>query len=238
MHTVSMAGIGCLLACSSQASSPSPDAGGSSTGGVEVMVDQASSPPTVAMQQPQQGTTFVAISLTLRNTSSTAPIPSVPTLFSLETDHHLVLTVAPELYALPMACTGSASLAEGGSLSCGVLFDVAASETPMTLRYDDMQGHRATAPVPPVPPPPDVCVVVAGYKNLTSSTCTSCYQLSCNTELQAVVQACAGMTCSQCAGMSPTDGCACAHACDSAACWSAGEAIDECVEDHCMTSCM
>ncbi len=195
-------------------------------------VKSATSPDQIAGQAPPTGSTFEQISLTLHNDSSATPLSTLPTLFTLETDHALVLDVAAQQTELATPCIGNASVAAGGSLSCDVVFELPSGQTGTMLEYDDLMGHSASKAVPAATAT-NACIVVESYSNLYSSACTACQDSMCGP------QGCAGSSCSaQCANMSPTAACACFETCDPADdCWSEIKSTDECMESHCADAC-
>jgi len=227
--------LACFAACGGSSSPSRPDA--LSVGGASLAIDRATSPATILNSAPPAGTSFVVIDLTLHNTSSTMPLPTAAPLFSLGTDHQLVLMTGAEEGSLAMPCTGSASVDVGGSLSCEVVYELPAGQQATTLRYDDAHGQSASAQVPAITAP-DVCAVVSAYARVQSGSCISCFTSMCDTQYQNVMSSCSQSACTQCTSMTPDAKCACQKSCEPTACWNADEALYQCIADKCMVSCI
>src|SRR5262249_52297587 len=218
------------LACSSSSSTTAQDGGapsgvdggapgeGGVQGAVSLHVDSASASYSLDGLAPKSGNVFVVLSMTLANNGSSVPLSTNPVLFSVRTNQSLVITIAAAQPSNP--CDPTFSVADGGQISCGLVFEIPAAQQATDLLYDDLRGNKATAAIPAIPVPTGgACGQTESWSKSTSNACSTCldtaYQSTCATPLQAYAASCA--SCAQsCDGAA--DPCACERECDPKPC--------------------
>ncbi|HET9992079.1 MAG TPA: hypothetical protein VFQ65_26295 [Kofleriaceae bacterium] len=224
-----------VVACLVVTACASPDPSSSSTGGISLVVTSAASPLRFGAMWPPAGTSFFRLDLTLSNDASASAVPENIEMFSLTTDQEIVLMPFATSELDP--CDASQSLAEGGRVSCGILFKLQTGQQPMLLSYNDSTGQTATTPVPAIAAL-SACEAGEALTGEASDPCMQCIKQMCSDEVSAEYTACAGgPTCSQCGTQDQQVWCACRASCMPSACKAADDARLECFLTKCSSSC-
>lgn len=212
------------------------DTGSTSSGGVGLSVASTISPSKISDIAPAAGSFFAEVDLTLHNTGSSSPLSANFVLFALATDKSLVLNTSPTSGAVSPECSPMTSVAEGGQFECKVAFEVPTGQTPTTLLYDDKQGHKASAPVPGIPPSSACDKWIAAAEG--SAACQQCLAQAaktgqCNLLSGTKQSACGGQDTSKCNAVFGTDFCMCYQAAVTSSCWAAFESYAACAASAC-----
>ena len=225
-----------VLACLAVAACASPDPSSSSTGGISLVVTSVTSPLRFEATWPPAGTYFVRLDLALANDASAIAVPENFEMFSLTTDNEIVLMPFATSDVNP--CYARQALAEGGHVSCGILFELATGQQPMLVAYNDGTGQTATTPVPAIAPL-STCEAAVTLTGELSTACMQCIGQMCSTEESAERTACAGgPTCSPCDTQDQEAWCSCKESCMTSACKAADTARLECFLSKCSSACM
>jgi hypothetical protein len=159
-----------------------------------------------------------------------------PVLFTVTSDQALVYNAAA--VEPPSACDSSVSVANGGTMTCSLAFQVPAGATLKTLGYNDEQGDVATVAMPAISEPSAACTTVYGWLGSASSNCFQCIEAAqtgtCASEGSAY-NACStcGSTCQD-----STSPCECELGCDTSSCQMTFEVMMMCVVAECQSLCM
>jgi hypothetical protein len=100
---------------------------------------------TVKGTTPQAGRRFVSVNVSLRNNGE-APLPANFVLFTLETEG-LAFLASPHTALAEKPCASDLQIIQGSSITCDLVFEVHEKERPRSLRYDAVDGRKATASV-------------------------------------------------------------------------------------------
>jgi cyclophilin family peptidyl-prolyl cis-trans isomerase len=161
-YALSLAAL--IGACSAPASNEMPDGGMdaavnadvASTGALSLSVTSVRQSPTIGATPPSSGMSFFIADVALTNTSVPAAVSAGYPFFSAEFASHIVITASANSGMLDTPCRTDLSVMPGGTVRCQVAFELATAELPQTLRYDDHQGHTASAPIAAGPMTPYV----------------------------------------------------------------------------------
>lgn len=243
-----------LLACGNNAGDGSDggDAGGN--GSVTLSINSTSTPSSLQdgayTINPSSGTYFEELNITFGNAGISKAISASFQFFTLETDQALVLQFSTASDYVDTPCSTSISVADGGSLTCNLMFEVPTGQKPMTLLYDDTAGDTASADVP-APPPPLTCAYDSEKQNIACQECVrdssggvtqapACAAAdqteasACSSDAdRACFQQSVGTTCDQGFLMPP---CACVSNCVSSACGTAWKALMDCLYTYCVNN--
>jgi hypothetical protein len=212
-----------LTAACGPASVPGADGGpdgGGNAGGVALSVSASRVVPVIGGMSPPSGRQYVVVDLTVMNASVPTPIMTNIAMYSLTTDAALVLRASLASGLLAAPCPSDTMLAVGGMLACQLAFEVPTAQNPVTLSYDDHQGHTAMAAVPG--PSADTfiptCTQYCPYLRSARTACSSCLSSSCPAEHQSVMQAQAAdrtgySSWAGCFGNAPFGGCTSVDGC-------------------------
>jgi hypothetical protein len=169
----------------------SNDAAGA--GGVSLSVTSSTQMTTIGSTPAHSGNVFLVASLTLTNDSVASPIPANLTLFTLSTDASLVYAASARSVQLSSPCPTTTMIATGGMISCRLAFEIPASETAITLAYDDHAMHTANAavPAPTIEQGVSNCQFACGAQMPMTINCARCVQSQtiCQAEQQALESA-------------------------------------------------
>ena len=210
---------------------------GIDNGAFTVVVDRADYQLTIKSKQPAAGNRFVTVALTLSNVSVAAPLRSGPENFSLRTDNSLVVLASGASALLAPSCRADLAVAAGGMNSCRLAFELATTESPTELVYDDQQGHVYSAKIPPIVTPATACEKAIGL-SLSSQACKDCINASC------IKPALAWSDAHECADDDAcikqcTTGCPCAYDClATPGCRDLYDAFSNCIVDSCAPACL
>ncbi len=216
-----------------------------------LVVNSTSTPSVIGTFPPPSGTYLEELNVTLSNVGVSKAIGASFQYYTLETDQSLVLQFSTLSDAVDTPCSMSISVANGGSFTCNLVFEVPTGQNPVTLFYDDTVGDTASADLPP-PPPPLTC----DYDTDTKQTCQQCvYAVSrgttgydpapCDSLGTAWSSACnstfsdkshdgdmnCNAGCSSNTQLFPT--CACISACSDQQCAAAFKALTDCAYPWC-----
>jgi hypothetical protein len=219
---------------------PSIDGGTPPSGGVALSVDTAAAPAVIDDEPPPAGTTYLVLTITLKNAGAPRPLSTNPVLFSLETSGKLILQMTGLVDG--NVCSGTVSVANGGQTQCEVGFEVPTGQAASTLVYDDRRGDEATAAIPAIVAPP-ACETVNGWLTEPSETCLGCFESSLGGSGACASPASAYRTmCTSCSSCNEEPGdasgfCSCEASCDTTACKALFATYMSCVESACATAC-
>jgi len=230
---------------STNSGSSNSSSGGQGSAGVSLQVDSVSSPASLGGLAPSSGTFYLVVDMTLRNTGASMALPVSSIFFSLQTTQSLVITSSPAQAS--NACSSSVSVASGGQNECQIVFEVPAGQTAATLKYDDMRGDTASAPVPVIATPSAACETWIGWalNSSSNSACRSCLLSSesgdagpCAAAVDAYGASCTadGGGLAQCAS-TLDQVCSCELTADSASCHGLFDTMMGCIVSSCMSSC-
>jgi hypothetical protein len=140
---------------------------------VTLVVNNTTTPSTVGGFSPPSGTYLAQLNITLGNVGVSKAISASFQNFTLQTDQSLVLqfSTASDLVGTP--CSMSVSVANGGTFTCNLVFEVPTGQTPVTVLYDDAAGDTASAGVPA---PQSYCALFDSMK--ASTACADCLNKS------------------------------------------------------------
>lgn len=173
--------------------------------------------------EPQPGRVFWEIHAELVNASVPVPLPVASGLFSLETAGNLRVGAAGASSALSDACDGDLSVAAGGALACGIVFEVPQGDAAAFLHYDDPAVVSIRAAVPA---PEQACLPMSAFAQAPGA-CLQCLFTTC----EPPPQECYDDPCIQSCG-----DCACEDACSAPACASL-PAFRDCAATLCAVQC-
>jgi hypothetical protein len=229
-----------VVACNSDSTSSGRDGGGGGSGssseGVDLTIGSASSTNEISSVMAQGSDVFVIVDITLKNTGAKAALSTNPVLFTVTSDQALVYNAAA--VEPPNACDSSVSVANGGTMSCALAFQVPTTATLKSLGYNDEQGDIATVAMPAISEPSAACTTFYGWVGSASPNCFECIESAqsgtCASEGSAY-SACSmcGTTCQE--SQSP---CECELGCDTASCQMTFDVMVQCYVAECESICM
>jgi hypothetical protein len=245
-------GVLALVACSTGGAGDDGGTDGGS-GAVTLVVDNTTRPPLVGGLSPSSGNAFWQFNITLGNQGVSTPLAAGYNLFTVETDQSLVLQFSTAASLVGTPCSLTTSVAEGGSFTCNLVFEIPTGQTAVTLFYDDTHNHTTSASVP-APPMATKCDQHDAMNFATNSCNTCCGNAiapqqgdPCATQWIAMNNACktsADTACrNSCAsGVQPSycgPLCNCISSCSGveAGCLAAMQAVDACTLSACASSC-
>jgi hypothetical protein len=227
----------------SDASGPTVETGPPSTGGVVLSVDSAAAPYVIDNLSPPTGTSYLVLTVTLKNTGAPRALSTDPLLFSLETSGDLIIQMAGLVDGT--GCSATVSVASGGQTQCEVGFEIPTGQTASSLLYDDHRGDKASAAIPVIEAPP-ACETVFGWFSSPEGdgSCLSCVE----SQLLGGEGGCASAAaayrsmCTSCANCEQEQGdassvCSCEASCDTAQCQTLFSTYMACIESACASDC-
>jgi hypothetical protein len=243
-------GVTVLLACGNNAGDGADggDAGGN--GNVTLTVNSTSTPSAVGPLVPPNGTYFEELNITLGNAGVSKAISASFQFFTLQTDQALVLQFSTASDAVDTACSTSISVADGGSFTCNLVFEVPTGQKPVTLLYNDTAGDTASADVP-APPPPLTCAYDSEKQNVACQECIHdsaggvTQAPACAAAVQEATSACSSDADRACFSQSAQTGCevgflmppcGCISNCISSGCAAAYKAQMDCLYTFCVNN--
>lgn len=226
-----LATVGCAGGSDNGGNGGGAGSGGSGTGsvfeGASLTVNAAALRSSLNGTSPQQGRSFLRLDITLANQSVAQPLRADLTLFSVSTAGNLSVLASPSTALLDNECTADLAVAEGGSISCGLAFEVPDTDQATELVYDDpVSGARLVAAIPA---PEQLCVSLGQlYNDLLPQDCAECVGYYC----EPMSFECFDDPCLQ--GCTT---CPCEDACNVAACAGTVETFRACVRQTCEEYC-
>lgn len=136
----------------------------------------------IGAQSAAAGNAFLVVELNLQNMAVASPLSLAQPLFYAEMVDHLTYSASFVSALLPNYCQATQFVSIGGTGSCALAFETPESAVPQTLRYDDLLGHVADAPMP-LPPQPTPCEIREQWSGTACSDCLN--GAACSSERQA-----------------------------------------------------
>ena len=188
-------------------------------------------PPVSQDYMPPEGQKFFGVTVTLANADEATPLPIDPVYFSVLTQSNLA--VASQV-GIPMvnACPDGVSVAEGGMLTCALVFAVSASDPPTRLLYADGHGRTATAAIPSVSGGIDGGENIQACIALSSGACISCVETQCTPLVMP-----SGPCSAAIYGAAQCTSCACVRQAEGPDCESDYNALATCAQELCPGPC-
>ena len=189
---------------------------------------------------PSAGNVFLVVDLTLRNDGAPRPLSTSFALFTLATKAALVVNASVDSAFEDPKCDPSTSIALGGNFECKVAFEIAPTQSGVTLTYDDAHGDSASATIPAATATASGCTAVEAWKHTSTNTCVSCLSSmsmkACATQTAAFQSQCSSACPSATFALSSLT-CAAEAACMTVMCRMALDAIDQCLATECGSVC-
>jgi len=189
-------------------------------------------------QRPMTGRNFLTLTATLKNTAEAQPLSTAYPLFSVVTKAGLSVLTSSYSSLLQPACAADLSVAAGGQVACGLVFEIPTGDTPTQLDYADPMMRRASVDISAPAPPAPSCNAIGN----SNSACQSCAQQRCSMEASAVVNNSGCLSSLMCLQQQVKAGACdycnpCAACPTTPACSQALGALEQCIRANCATEC-
>ncbi len=240
MRALVFLGAAFVLACSNGNGNGDGGTDAGNNGAATLVVNSTSKPSAIAAVSPSAGNVYAQLNVTLGNAGSSAPIGAGYAFYKVETDQSLVFIVSNASSVVASPCSPTTSIAQGGSYTCNLVFEIPTGQTPVTLLYDDNAGDTSSASVPA--PAPTTCDQYDAM-NFGAASCQACGKTAsagaCGNQLLKLNSVCTSSADAMCLQGCAYFTCACVSACNGVddACVAAVEADDACIYAACGSSC-
>jgi hypothetical protein len=133
---------------------------------------------------PASGDQWLQATATLSNQGETTPLLEGADNFSVETELGQIPATGVQPSQLAGSCMPMATVAEGATASCNLVFELPMGSQPTALVYRDDVGHSSSATINLPQPSPSACLAklaVVPQVEMQSPPCASCWTMHCQT---------------------------------------------------------